>query len=584
MAENNDDAAELHPSQVIGAFGQPLLAGRRVAVLGDCTTGLPEAVAKASGRRVHAYDPDRERVAAALAQAHGRRAPRVSQGVLDDSLDSRDGVFDAVVIADLAELADVETPLQLARSLLSPRGLLVLASPNPDWAPGGDEERAAGLGYYDLYDRIADVFDEVRMLGQAPFLGFTVAEFAAEGEPGVTIDSSLVARSEEPAYYVAVASNHAVDLDPYTLIQVPSEAGRAWLWPAGGVARRADDSAAAQAERERKAVEGQLEALRAQQRDTERLARERRDAATALSARVAELEAALQDQSQKRAAEDKRQTNVAAETARKLRESEAQRQRDRERFEQERLAADEEHQQDLDRMLERIAELEGDVEGEEQDAPAEESPSPGAARAYEFQLSELKKALAQARSECNALRAEAGRVAALEAELAAATQERERAVAQAAKRATAGDDDVNRRHADEIDQLEERLKERGGMVSRLQAELKEGERVGRELLRELELARAALDAGPAEPPAPAPPAPPATAEAPAAAQVEALVQKCCRYEADAQAARWTIAALEAKLDEQQGQDSADDQLAAALRAAQQELAELRQQLASSSDE
>jgi len=175
-------------------------------------------------------------------------------------------------------------------------------------------------------------------------------------------------------------------------------------------------------------------------------------------------------------------------------------------------------------------------------------------------------------------------VAALEAELAAATQERERAVAQAAKRATAGDDDVNRRHADEIDQLEERLKERGGMVSRLQAELKEGERVGRELLRELELARAALDAGPAEPPAPAPPAPPATAEAPAAAQVEALVQKCCRYEADAQAARWTIAALEAKLDEQQGQDSADDQLAAALRAAQQELAELRQQLASSSDE
>ncbi len=670
MAENNNDAAELHPSQVIGAYGQPLVAGRRVAVFGDCTTGLPEAVARASRRRVHAYDPDRERVATALARSRGRRGPRVSHALLDESLDSRDGVFDAVVIADLGDLDGVEAPLRLAQSLLSPRGLLLLASPNPDRGTTDGSGGGSGISYYDLYDRLSEVFDQVRMLGQAPFLGYTVAEFAAEGEPSVTIDSSLVSRSEEPVYYVAVASNHAVDLDPYTLIQVPAEAERGWLWPGATVAAApVDAEETARAEREQAALQGEIETLRDRHRDTERLARERRDAATALSARVAELEAALQDKTRQSASEDKRRASreaariaeleaalqdktrqltaddkrrasreaariaeleaalqdktrqltaddkrrasreaariaeleaalqdktrqltaddkrraaLAEETARKLRASEEQRRGDRQRFEQEQLAAEESHQLDLDRMLERIAELEGDVEGEElpRAKETEETLSPGAAKAHEFQLSELKKALAETRGERDDLRAEARRVATLEAELTTTKQERDEAVALAAQRAEHGSDEATaQRHADEIDDLERRLKERGAMVVRLQAELKEGERVGRELLRDLEQTRAGLDAGrPSEPPPTD-----QTGDTPTAGQLEALVQKCCRYEADAQAARWTIAALEAKVDEGQGQAKVDEQLAEALRAAQQELAELRRQLPSDSD-
>ncbi|MBW2459347.1 MAG: hypothetical protein JRI68_32945 [Deltaproteobacteria bacterium] len=664
MAENNNDAAELHPSQVIGAYGQPLVAGRRVAVLGDCTTGLPEVVAKASGRRVHAYDPNRERVATALARFRGRRGPRVTHALLDESLDSRDGVFDAVVIADLSELRDVEAPLQLAQSLLSPRGLLLLASPNPDRGAADDSGAGGSTSYYDLYDRLSEVFDQVRMLGQAPFLGYTVAEFAAEGEPSVTIDSSLVSRSEEPAYYVAVASNRAIDLDPYTLIQVPAEAGCAWLWPtAAAAAGPVDAEATAQAQRERAALAGELDTLRARNRDTERLARERRDAATALSARVAELEAALQDKTRQVAADDKRRdaattlsarvaeleaalkdqtrqvaaddkrrsslavettrklraseeerkrrtslaeetarelrasederkrrTSLAEETARELRASEGELKRERERFEQDQLAAEEAHQLDLDRMLERIAELEGDVEGDqiegEESGPATETddaPSPGAVKAYEFQLSELKKALAQTRGEASDLRAEAARVAALEAELATTKLARDEAVALAEQRAGIGSDEATaQQHGDEIDELERHLKERGAMVGRLQAELKEGERVGRELLRELELTRTAPDAGqPGEPPQtdetgamPAATESDPTGDAPTASQLEALVQKCCRYEADAQA----------KVDERQTEAEVDDQLAEALRAAQQELAELRRRLPSDSDQ
>ncbi|RLB65758.1 MAG: hypothetical protein DRI90_01150 [Deltaproteobacteria bacterium] len=630
MAEDRNIAAELHPSRVIGAFGQPLLAGRRVAVLGDCTTGLPEAVAKASGRRVHAYDPDRERAAASLARSRGRRGARVSTALLDDSLDARDGVFDAVLIADLAELQDIDEPVRLAHSLLSPRGLLLLASKNPDSLPPEASEQQTAIGYYDLYDRLSAVFDHVRMLGQAPFVGYTVAEFAAEGDPGVTIDTSLASRSEEPTHFVVVASDREVELDPYILLQVPADTGRSWLWPAARPER--DEEAAAtlaQAQRERSALSTELDGLRTRHSDSERLAQERREVATTLSARVAELEAGLADQSRQLQAQVQRHAAQAEEAIRRTQASEAQRRRDRDEFEQTQLAADETHQLDLDQMLERIAELEGDVEGAAEEAaaqeaaaqaaaaqaaaaqeaaaqaaaaqeaaaqaaasPSNETLSEGSVRGYEFQISELKAAVAQARNECDAARAEAARATTLEAELAASKRRQDQAVAQAKQRPVEpADPELDQRHSDEIDELESHLKERGAMVTRLRAELRESTRIGRELVRDLETAVAATGSSDA---------PVATDDgnddittttatsdlksAPPAAQLETLIEKCCRYEADAQAASWTIAALNAKLDERQEQNSDHEKLEEALRAAQEQMADLRRQIATDSEQ
>ena len=53
-------------------------------------------------------------------------------------------------------------------------GAAVFATPNPDRNPG------ALLTYYELYDLVSLQFPVVRMLGQAPFRGYTIADFAPD--------------------------------------------------------------------------------------------------------------------------------------------------------------------------------------------------------------------------------------------------------------------------------------------------------------------------------------------------------------------------------------------------------------------
>ena len=66
---------------------------------------------------------------------------------------------------------------------LTPRGVLVV----------GAEEREGGIDYESLYDLLARRFDWVRMLGQAPFAGWSVVDYApATRELEVTFDGSLL--------------------------------------------------------------------------------------------------------------------------------------------------------------------------------------------------------------------------------------------------------------------------------------------------------------------------------------------------------------------------------------------------------
>ena len=63
----------LYPSIVLAAYLEPLVEGRRVALLGDATLGLAEDLLDRGARLVHAYDPERTRVAEA--RPSGRGAP-----------------------------------------------------------------------------------------------------------------------------------------------------------------------------------------------------------------------------------------------------------------------------------------------------------------------------------------------------------------------------------------------------------------------------------------------------------------------------------------------------------------------------
>ncbi len=59
------------------------------------------------------------------------------------------------------------------------------------------------------------------MVGQAPFVGYTVADFAPGSEPEVSVDTSLLTASEEPEYFIAVAGERTVALEAYTVIELP---------------------------------------------------------------------------------------------------------------------------------------------------------------------------------------------------------------------------------------------------------------------------------------------------------------------------------------------------------------------------
>ncbi len=220
-------SASMHPSVVLGAVLETLVRGRRVAVLGDAMLGLAERLAPRGARLVHAYDPDPARTAEAIARA-GAAGPgpkAVAFAVLEGDLGVRDGAFDVVVVPDLSAFADASEILRRARRLLPANGVLVAATPNPT-VTRPLLARAPAIGatridYYQLYDAVALQFPVVRMLGQAPFVGYSVVDFAPDGEVEVSVDTSLIETTEEPEWFVAVAGERPTHLEPFTVVELP---------------------------------------------------------------------------------------------------------------------------------------------------------------------------------------------------------------------------------------------------------------------------------------------------------------------------------------------------------------------------
>lgn len=207
----------LHPSLVLSAYAADLVAGARIALFGDATLSLTSELVERGARLVHVFDIDAVRAAEA-----GTRSSRRSVvfGTLPKSGDlALEGApFDLIFVPDLSFTKDPSLLLRTARRMLAPSGAALVASPNPDLL-GGE-----GLGYYELYDAVASAFRRVRMVGQAPFVGYVLAELAAEEEPSVSIDTSLAGRPE-PSWFIALAGERDVRFEPYALVELPYERG-----------------------------------------------------------------------------------------------------------------------------------------------------------------------------------------------------------------------------------------------------------------------------------------------------------------------------------------------------------------------
>lgn len=419
---------DLSPSIVLAAYAEQLFDGRRVVVFGDSTSSVAEELVERGARTVHVFDPEPSRAAVSAGQ---NRTKQITVAPLDDAdLAVRDGAFDVAFIEDLSSFAEPEALLRRARRAVSSRGTAVVAAPNPEariaLLPRTSASRSSSsLGYYELYDAVSAEFDDVRMLGQTPFVGYAVVDFAPDGEPDVTIDSGLVpGGAEEPEWFVALASRDRVDCDPVGIVQLPA----ARVVGAKASVTLADDLRAARSSEARlldRIAELEVELSR-KQHDANTGAAEHR---AKVEAELLQRDASIADLQAQLAASASREARMREEvgehSATLASELTAQKREAAELAEQNR------------ELSERIARLEADGRA--------------AHERFEHQAAEL-------------------------------TSERQKlGEAEAVLTRLKADDETPK----ELAALEATLRERGEHIRSLQDQLREAERVGRELLREV---------------------------------------------------------------------------------------------------
>ncbi len=121
----------------------------------------------------------------------------------------------AVVLALGVSAPLLGRTVALAKRLLHPDGLFITAVRSSDRAPVKSD---SAISYYKLVDELEPHFGTVQMIGLAPFVGATLAEY---GNPDATpiLDGTLVPKGERVEWYVAVAGNHAKVPRGFQLVQ-----------------------------------------------------------------------------------------------------------------------------------------------------------------------------------------------------------------------------------------------------------------------------------------------------------------------------------------------------------------------------
>ena len=526
----------MHPALVLGVYAEDLAHGARTAIFGSATLGLAEELALRGARLVHVYDVDAGRVAEATARSHDRS---IFYAPLPDGGDVgvRDGAFDFVLVPDLSLFADPASIVALVRRVVSPLGAALIASPNADakapLLPVADPRQA--LGYYELYETIAAHFESVRMIGQAPFVGYAVAELSVE-DPEPTIDSSLAeSEGKEPDWFLALASDRNLRLDPFALIELPVQ-----LFSSASLAAAHEDVAVSLAsetvpsgpgtvlinvlEAEREAALASLH----QQEQTLHAERFRADRA------VQELVAAREEldllRERCRALDERVGEGEARSTALESRLEKTQHDPELATL-RERLRSSEERVRALEGSTraseERVRALEGSARASEERARAVE----GSTRASEERARALE----------GSARASEERARVLEGS-ARASEERARVLEGAARGVVA-------EHEAEIAQLESQLRERGREIQELRAEVDRRDKLVRELVMTNFPASASAPLHAVAPAGENGSRDPALV-ADLSARLDHLASDAARREADLVGARWRIAQLERELTQQ----------------------------------
>ncbi len=204
MSTTNGDRSRARAGLVLPTVFAEQLADRRVLFIGDAATADVERLA-AGCRALRVLDTGR-------GEGGGRRRGRAfrSSPYRPGPLGFQPGSFDAVVVPEAAALGD-ETRERLADLARIVDGGPILVATDPE----------VGVGYDALYGWLADLFENVRIFGESPFVGVAVGDFEAPRDPEVVVDASLVAEESAPRAFLAVASDSPLRIASYTILRLP---------------------------------------------------------------------------------------------------------------------------------------------------------------------------------------------------------------------------------------------------------------------------------------------------------------------------------------------------------------------------
>lgn len=205
-------ATQLSHLQALAVYAEGRLAGRRVLVVGDATSGIPSQIEQLGARLVHVYDPvpaRAEAFAARYADDPRRAKVVVARPLPAVDFEVRAGAFDVAFVPAIDELPDAGAWLARVRRVVAEDGLAFVAA------------RAEGEGVFrDLFDLVGLQFEEVRMFGTLAFRGVTFAELGDREGGQISVDTQLAGDSA-PHLFVAVGSKRPVRLETYAIIAVP---------------------------------------------------------------------------------------------------------------------------------------------------------------------------------------------------------------------------------------------------------------------------------------------------------------------------------------------------------------------------
>jgi hypothetical protein len=274
--------SHVHTQHSLAVFAESLVHGARVAVLGDASHDLGDRLMQLGARSVHIWDPDPTRAR--------REAERAPEGVTIGAYsvgDTRGRSTDLALVPDLGLFEDATDVMAHLRDTLGDHGAALIGAAN-DIVP---DESSRAFGYYELFDLVASVFDQVRMIAQLPFHGVALATLGEEGEPAaVSVDMQLADGDRVADRFVVLASQRHVSLEPYTIIELPSAASPAVM------REEAARAALGQARQQAEMLEAQLRELRSRVSLGDRAVQassELEGALRAQASRSAELEVAL---------------------------------------------------------------------------------------------------------------------------------------------------------------------------------------------------------------------------------------------------------------------------------------------------